>query len=283
MKDWSTITPQGRPFVKMQGLSNHFVIVDGREVPFKPSVSEIEEICDVRVGVGAEELLVIEPVSEKGVGAYARVRIYNPDGVEAEACGNATRCAALLLFDESGLDALALEINFEVLHCKRDGDNISAEMGKISFDWDKIPLAEECDTLDVAVGAGGLSGAVAVNVANPHLVYFIDGKEVLDFVQIGSEIQKNSFLPESANIGFAEVVSDTHIKLQVYERPGVLTMACGSGSCAAVAAARARNLINSDFATVEMPGGSLKISYKDDISPVMSGPAEYCYSGILKI
>lgn len=283
MKNWSDISKPGRPFIKMQGLSNHFVIVDGRDDPFKPTISEIEEICDVRLGVGAEELLVIEPVSDKGEGAYARVRIYNPDGKEAEACGNATRCAALLLLDESGLDELGLEINFEVLHCKRDGDNISTEMGKISFDWDKFPLAEACDTLHVEVGADGVTDAVAVNVANPHLVYFMDDFDGVDFVSTGEKIQKDPMLPESANVGYAQVVNDNLIKLQVYERPGVLTMACGSGSCAAVAAANARGLINSPSAMVEMPGGTLKISYKDENTPLMSGPAEYCYSGFLKV
>ena len=109
MKAWSDIISKGRPFIKMQGLKNHFVIVDGRECPFKPSVEEIINICDPEVGVGAEQLLVIEPVTKSGEGAYARVRIYNPDGPEVEACGNATRCVAKLLSDETGLEELGLE------------------------------------------------------------------------------------------------------------------------------------------------------------------------------
>ncbi len=282
MRSWSEITNRGRAFVKMQGLSNHFVIVDGRNEPYRPDKAEIEKICDVRVGVGAEQLLVIEPITEAGKGAYARVRIYNPDGGEVEACGNATRCVALLLFEESGKDALGLEINFEVLHCERSGENVSVEMGKISFDWDKIPLAHECDTLHVETGAGDLNDAVAVNVANPHLVYFVDDFDAIDLVATGTEIQNSPLLPESANVGLAEIIDDTHIKFQVYERPGVLTMACGSGSCAVVAAARARGLIKSDYANVEMPGGTLIISYKDDVTPIMTGPAEYCYSGYLQ-
>lgn len=281
MKNWFDIAPQGRPFVKMQGLGNHFAIIDGRENPFAPTKNEIVTICDPRLGVGAEQLLVIEPVSAAGVGAYARVRIYNPDGPEVEACGNATRCAALLLFEESGLDEIGLEINFEVLNCKRDGENISVEMGKISFDWEKIPLAHQCDTLHVDIEDDGVKDGVSVNVANPHLVFFVDDFDAIDIVGVGDRIQKNALLPQSANIGIAEILDNTHIKFQVYERPGVLTQACGSGSCAVVAAARARGLITSDYAYVEMPGGVLKISYKDDTSPVMSGPAEFCYSGNL--
>lgn len=281
MKSWSDITPKGRPFIKMQGLKNHFAIVDGRDEPFRPTMQEIIQICDPRVGVGAEQLLVIEQVTEAGAGAYARVRIYNPDGPEVEACGNATRCVALLLFDETGLDELGVEINFEVLQCKRDGDNFSVDMGKISTDWDKIPLAHECDTLHVDIKDEGVEDGVAINVANPHLVFFVDDFDKIDVAGVGARIQKNPMLPESANVGIAEILDETNIKFQVYERPGVLTQACGSGSCAVVAAAYKRGLIPNPVANVHMPGGTLKISYKNDISPVMSGPAEYCYSGYL--
>lgn len=281
MSNWLDIVPQGRPFVKMQGLGNHFVIVDGRTRAFAPPAVNIAAICDPRVGVGADQLLVIEPVSKAGKGAYARVRIYNPDGPEVEACGNATRCVALLLFEESGLDELGLEINYEVLSCRRDGVNISVEMGKISFDWQKIPLAVAHDTLHVNITDEGLGDGVAINVANPHLIFFVDDLDKIDVAGVGARIQKNALLPKSANVGVAEILNDNHIKFQVYERPGVLTAACGSGSCAVVAAALARGLIKSEYTYVEMPGGVLKINYKDDVSPVMSGPAEFCYSGVL--
>ena len=284
MKKWFDIDKKGRPFVKMQGLKNHFVIIDGRENAFRPSPEEIRAICDIGTGVGAEQLMVIEGVTEQGKGAYARARVYNPDGnSEAEACGNATRCVALLLFEETGLDSLGIEVNFDVLNCWRDGENISVEMAKISMDWDKIPLARPSDTLHIDIKAGGLSDAVAVNVANPHLVYFVDDFDAIDLASAGREIAKNETLPRSANIGLAQIIDDTHIKYQVWERPGMLTMACGSGACAVVAAARARGLIRSNFAYVTMPGGTLKITYKDNRTPIMSGPAELCYSGHLAI
>lgn len=283
MKAWSDISPKGRPFIKMQGLKNHFVIVDGREQAFRPNLQEIIEICDPRIGVGAEQLLVIEPVTKAGDGAYARVRIYNPDGPEVEACGNATRCVAKLLFAESGLDELGLEINFEVLNCQKAGNNISVEMGKISMDWDNIPLAKECDTLHVDLSDADVSDGVAVNVANPHLVYFVDDFQSVDLAVVGARIQTNDLLPESANVGLAEILDHENIKFQVYERPGVLTQACGSGACAVVAAAFKRGLIPIAAANVQMPGGTLTISYKDEITPVMTGPAEYCYNGFLKI
>lgn len=283
MKAWSDITIKGRPFIKMQGLKNHFAIIDGRKQSFAPTTDEIINICDPCLGVGAEQLLVIEPVTKSGEGAYARVRIYNPDGPEVEACGNATRCIARLLFDETGLDELRLEINFEVLHCQRDGENFSVEMGKISTDWHKIPLAHECDTLHVDISDNGVNDGVAVNVANPHLVYFVDDFDAVDLADVGKRIQSHAMLPESANVGLAEILDNENIKFQVYERPGVLTQACGSGSCAVVAAAFRRGLIPQASANVHMPGGTLKISYKDDVSPVMTGPAEYCYSGFLKI
>ncbi len=281
MQNWLNIANMGRPFVKMQGLGNHFVIIDGRTDRFSPSADEITRICDPKIGIGAEQLLVVEPVSKHGEGAYARVRIYNPDGPEVEACGNATRCVALLLFEEAGLDELGLEINFEILHCKRDGNNISVEMPKISFDWKDVPLTHEMDTLHVDIRDDGVRDGVAVNVANPHLVFFVEDFDAVDLSAVGSRIQKHAFLPESANVGLAEIIDNTRIKFQVYERPGMLTQACGSGSCAVVAAARARGLITGSHANVEMPGGTLKITYKDDRSPVMSGPAEFCFSGYL--
>ena len=281
MRNWFDIAPQGRPFIKMQGLRNHFVIVDGRKQPFKPTAEEIKSICDVGVGIGAEQLMVIEPITKQGIEAYARARIYNSNGTEAEACGNATRCVALLLFEETGLDELGIEINFETLRCARDGDNISVQMGKISFDWDKIPMAQECDTLHVDIEHEDIKDGIAVNVANPHLVYFVDDFDAVDISAAGKVIAADELLPESANVGIAQVIDNTHIKFQVWERPGMLTMACGSGSCAVVAAARARGLISSEYAYVKMPGGTLKITYNDDLSPTMTGPAEYCYSGYL--
>ena len=200
-----------------------------------------------------------------------------------EACGNATRCVAKLLFEESGLDEMGLEINHEVLHCEKAGENISVEMGKISMDWEKIPLANECDTLHVDIHDNGISDAVAVNVANPHLVFFVNDFDKVDLADVGERLQAHPMLPESANIGLAEIKDNENIKFQVYERPGVLTQACGSGSCAVVIAAFKRGLISTPSANVHMPGGTLKITYKDDVTPVMTGPAEFCYSGVLNI
>jgi diaminopimelate epimerase len=282
MKNWFDIAPLGRPFVKMQGLRNHFVIVDGRAEPFRPVADEIISICDIGTGPGAEQLMVIESVSDAGAGAYARVRIYNPNGEEAEACGNATRCVAKLLFEEAGLDEMGLEINFQVLNCAKDGDNISVEMGHISFEWDKIPLSTNSDTLSVPIECELGTDGVVVNVGNPHIVYFVDKFDAEKLMIAGPKVQSNPLFPKSVNVGSAEIIDDTHIKLQVWERPGMLTMACGSGACAAVAAARARgDILHLDFVYVEMPGGTLKISYKDNTLAVMSGPAEYCYSGHL--
>lgn len=282
MKSWTSSFPKGRSFIKMQGLRNHFVIVDGRAQPFAPDAGEIIRICDPCSGVGGEQLLVIEPPSTTS-GAYARVRIYNPDGKEVEACGNATRCVAKLLFDESGRCELGLEIHHSVLWCERAAELISVEMAKVSMDWQKIPLAQACDTLHVDISDNGVCDGVAVNVGNPHLVYFVDDFAAVDLADVGTRIQANALLPESANIGLAEVIDDQHIKFQVYERPGVITQACGSGSCAVVLAAYKRGLIPRPSANVQMPGGSLHIHYKENHLPVMTGPAEYCYSGYLPV
>ena len=214
-----------RPFLKMQALANHFVIVDGREDPFRPGEKDIERICSVGTGVGAEQLVVIEEPTLEG--AQARVRIYNPDGAEIQSCGNAIRCVARCLADEVGSDAINLEVSGRVLPCLVKEDRVRAEMGRVSFRWQDIPLrqAQEsfCDEFETT----------AVNVGNPHIVVFVPSLDEIDKEAIGREIQQHPALLESANVGFAEVVSPDEIRLQVYERPGVLTQACGSGACAA--------------------------------------------------
>lgn len=282
---WHQIVPStGRPFIKMQGLHNHFVIVDGRDTPYKPTVEEIVHICDVKRGVGADQLLVIETPSAKGAaaGAYAFMRIINIDGQEAEACGNATRCFGWLMLEETDRDEVILETVVGVLHCRRMGDKrVSVEMGRISTDCRKIPLAKEVDTLHVPVGNGALQDGVALNIGNPHIVYFVDDLDALDLVTLADPIQKDPLFPEQVNVGAAQVISDSHLRLSVYERPGILTAACGSGACVATRAAQLRGLTDKSELTVEMSAGSVEIEIREDYSAVMTGPVEFCFSGTL--
>jgi len=272
--------PAGRAFIKMHGLRNHFVIVDAREEPFRPAVDEIVRICDVQVGVGADQLVVLEPAQGDGVDTF--MRLYNVDGREVEACGNATRCVAWLLFEESGRDEVVIETLAGRLRCTRAGDRLaSCEMGRVSLDWRKVPLARVADTLHVAVGNGPLADGVALSIGNPHVVYFVDDLQSVDVARHAAPIQKDPMFPNGVNVGVAQLVDASNLKLAVYERGVGLTMACGSGACVAAYAARARGLTTSTTIRVQLPGGSVDIEIRPDDTAVMTGPVAWCFSGRL--
>ncbi len=271
-----------RPFVKMHGLRNDFVIVDGREKPYTPCVAEVIHICDRREGIGADELLVIEPPKAKG--PYAFVRIINTDGREVEACGNATRCIGWLLMRESNRDEVVIETKGGVLACRLVGDKqVSVEMGRVRTNWHAIPLSREMDTLHLKIGAGPLQDPVGMNIGNPHAVFFVEDLAAVNLAFYGLKLQKNPLFPEEANIGAAQLLDAKTLRLSVWERPGVLTTACGTGACVAVAAAHRRGLTTEKCMTVIMPAGSVEIELKKNGMVVMTGPVETCYAGYLPI
>lgn len=263
----------------MHGLRNHFVIVDARTELFAPSQAEIEHICDPAVGVGADELVVIER-SISGTGVF--MRIFNGDGREVEACGNATRCVAWLLFEETGSDTAVVETLAGRLECHRVGDKrVSVAMGKVSMDWQLVPLAEQRDTLHLGLSSGSLRDPVALNVGNPHAVFFVDDLSAVDIVADAPAIQCNELFPDSVNVGVAQVLGPQKMRLAVFERGAGLTLACGSGACAAVFAARQRGLTNASEMEVALPGGCVTIEIRDDDSVIMIGPIAFSFSGKL--
>ncbi len=273
-----SVRRDGRPFIKMHGLRNHFVIVDVRNDAWSPAVEEIVRICDVQTGVGADQLILIEQADS----ALAFMRILNTDGREAEACGNATRCVAWLLLEETGSDSVQLETRAGVLRCDRAGDQqVRCEMGKVSMDWQRIPLAAAEDTLHLGIGAGELQDPAAVNVGNPHAVFFVDDLDAIDIRTLGPVIQQNPVFPQQANVGVAQLLGNDRIRLVVFERGAGLTMACGSGACAAVFAARARGLTTAAQVTVSLPGGDVQIEIRDDDVAVMTGPVAFSFAGML--
>lgn len=282
---WADMVKFARPFIKMHGLKKHFVIVDGRERSFTPSPDIIADICNVEAGVGADQLLVIEPATLNGIalGVYARMRIYNVDGSEAQTCGNATRCVADLLLKESATDQVVIETGGGNLRCWRNeaSGQISVAMGTVNLDWHSIPLAQATDTLNVRMNHGPLQLAVALNIGNPHLVFFVDDLQSVDIPRHAAQAQQDPLLPESANIGVAQIIGETAIRLIVWERPGILTQACGSGACCAVAAARAKGLIQSSIVTVYMPGGALTIEQDDKGQLTLTGPTVIAFAGYL--
>jgi diaminopimelate epimerase len=147
------IIPRGRPFIKMHGLRNDFIVVDARIQPYRPSVEEIVRICDRRKGVGGDELLIIDPPQACSAGTAAFVRIFNPDGREVAACGNASRCVGWLLLHENKCDAVLIDTLGGLLRCRRAGaKQVAVEMGKLQTGWQAIPLAREMDTLHLGIG-----------------------------------------------------------------------------------------------------------------------------------
>ncbi|NOX68358.1 MAG: diaminopimelate epimerase [Gammaproteobacteria bacterium] len=284
LKTWQQIDPPGRYFIKMQGLRNHFVIVDGREDPYDPGCDEIINICDPQTGVGGDQLVIIEPTSPEGTqsGAYAFMRLLNIDGREVEACGNATRCVAWLLMEERNVDALKIETRAGVLECRREGFlQVSCVMGKVSMDWQKIPLSREHDTLHLDVESGVLRDPVGLNIGNPHAVFFVDDMEGIDLKRLAPPVQKNELFPQEVNVGLAQMIDAENMRLAVYERGAGLTTACGSGACVAVFAAIARGLTRASKMTVLMPAGPVSIEIRANDTAVMTGPVDFCFTGSL--
>jgi len=280
------IVRRGRPFIKMHGLRNDFIIVDGRREPYRPSAEEITRICDRREGVGGDELLIINPPrSESGSNdACAFVRIFNPDGREVEACGNATRCVGWLFLQESQYEEVVVDTLGGMLTCRPAGEKqVAVEMGRLRTAWQDIPLAREMNTLHLEIGAGPLQDPVGMNIGNPHAVFFVDDLDAVDMSIYGPRLQVHPLFPEEANIGAAQLVDSKTLKLSVWERPGALTTACGTGACAAVGAAHRRGLTAEKQMTVIMPAGSVAIELREDDFVVMTGPVEICYTGYLPV
>jgi diaminopimelate epimerase len=272
--------PSGRFFVKMHGLRNHFVITDAREEPYHPGDQEVVRICDPQTGVGCDQLIIIEQARDSGADVF--MRILNVDAREVEACGNATRCVAWLLFEELGRDAVVIETLAGPLACERAGPmEVSCAMGQVSMEWRDIPLAEERDTCHLDLSFGPLSDPVALAIGNPHVVFFVNDLDAVDVEAIAPKIQAHPLFPKQVNVGVAQMMSEDNMRLKVYERGAGLTTACGSGACVAAYAALARGLTDSRTMTIEMPAGAVGIEIREDGTAVMTGPVAFCFSGYL--
>ena len=266
-------------FIKMHGLGNDFVIIDNREKIIPINEQLIKKLSDRRTGAGCDQLITIN--APKG-NEDASIEIYNPSGDKAEACGNGTRCVAKLLFDQNNKDTLNILSDACLLKATRKDDiNISVNMGKISNQWDKIPLSQEMDTLNVPISIEGFSKGVAVNIGNPHIVFIGDNIEKIDLLILGPKIENHVFFPYKINVEFIKVIDEHTIKMRVWERGAGATLACGSGACAAVFAGIKKGLLKNQV-NVNLSRGSLHICIEND-EAIMSGPAEISYFGSVKI
>ena len=264
----------------MHGLRNHFVVLDARDYPFRPDVDAIARICDVQVGIGADQLVVLEPATTSGTDVF--MRLYNVDGREVGACGNATRCVAWLLLEEKAVDFVQVETLAGVLECRRAGSmQVSCDMGQIRSDWKSIPLAEARDSSSIDLA--GLKGGSALNIGNPHLVFFVPDVDAIDLGAIAAQIQVDSLFPESVNVGIAQPMTGDGLRLRVYERGAGLTMACGTGACAAAYAAYRQGIVHTQRITVSLPGGEVQIELEsrgdEAMHAIMTGPVAFSFRG----
>jgi len=266
-----------RPFVKMHGLRNHFAIFDRRDDRRPFTTAEIVRICDCETGVGAEQLVTIERAARPG--ADVAMRLFNIDGREVGACGNATRCVAWLVMEETGRDALTIETAAGLLDCRRTGpQEVSVRLGPVSLDWRAVGAAHAVDTLHLPLTSGPLRDGIALWIGNPHVVFFVEHLDPEALVRHGPAIQNDPLFPEGVNVGMASMTDARTIRLAVWERPGMLTKACGTGACVAAFAARRRGLSDAHRFTVHLPGGALDITLEGEMA-TMAGPVATCCRG----
>jgi diaminopimelate epimerase len=272
----------GRPFIKMHGLGNDFVVVDARREPFRPGQAAARRIADRRFGVGCDQLVILEPgQGENANGADLTLRFHNPDGGEAEACGNGTRCAASLVMAETGAKHLTIRTEAGLLRAEAGSNGmVSVDMGAAHTDWREIPLARAMDTLHLDLACGPLRDPVATSMGNPHATFFVADLAAIDIAALGPKLEHDPLFPERANIGIAQVTGPERLRLRVWERGAGLTMACGSGACAAAVAAARRGLTGRKV-TLDLDGGPIHIDWRADNHVVMTGPVATAFAGVL--
>ncbi|MEH6632359.1 MAG: diaminopimelate epimerase [Halopseudomonas aestusnigri] len=267
----------GRAFIKMHGLGNDFVVIDAREQPFIPTEEQSRLIADRRFGIGCDQFIIIEKSNHPDADAFMRIK--NADGSEVGACGNATRCIASLIMNETDRNTVTVETLTGLLHAEREESGlITANMGLARLNWQDIPLAEERDTLNIGIKLPPLRNPVGVNMGNPHAVFFVEDAEAIELEALGPRLEHHPMFPERANISVASLVGEDHIRLRVFERGVGITSACGSGACAAGVAAARRGLTGRKV-RVDLDGGPLFIDWQEDGTVLMTGPVSTAFEG----
>jgi len=260
-------------FIKMHGLGNDFVIFDARTTKLELTPSSVMRLADRRHGIGCDQLIILRPSARADV----FMQIMNPDGSEAQACGNATRCVAHLLGGNASIETLG-----GLLTAGNSTDGISIAMGMPSFAWQDVPLAYAMDTLCMPVAWDGLANPVGVSMGNPHAVFFVPSVAAVPLETLGLDIEHDPLFPERVNVNIATVDAADQITLRVWERGAGLTLACGSGACATFAAARKRGLVGPS-ATVSLPGGDLLIAESETGALIMTGPVATSFTGEVEL
>lgn len=272
------------PFQKMHGAGNDFIVLDGRAQAITLAPEQAKFLCDRHVGIGCDTLVILKKAKDADVA----VRFINGDGSDSATCGNATRCVADMLMRESGMNEARIATAGGLLTATRDeAGRITVNMGTPKFGWQDIPLSESRNTLHLGLEMGLLMDPAAVNMGNPHAVFFVRDIAHIKIAEWGAKLEHHPLFPERANISAVEVLGESHIKMAVWERGAGLTLACGSAACAAVAAGVRRGVIHPEC-RVDLPGGTLDIHWRKadggasgDI--FMTGPVAYVFEGVVEV
>ena len=271
-------------FRKMNGLGNTFAVFDGRAAPVRLAAEAIRAL-GADGAIGFDQMITLEP---SGAGADVFMRIHNKDGSEVDACGNATRCVAWLLMGESRRPEAAIETNAGLLRAFDTGiaETVTVDMGAPRFGWREIPLSRAFDdtrAIELSFGpvdAPILSAPSAVSMGNPHAIFWVDDVNAIDLARIGPILEHHPLFPQRANISLAHVTARNAITLRTWERGAGLTRACGTAACAAAVAAMRKDLVDRAV-TMTLPGGPLRIEWREDGHVMMTGPVELEFEGTI--
>jgi diaminopimelate epimerase len=287
-----------RPYIRMNGAGNAFIVVQAFEEPFHPTEDQVRALADPAAGLGGfDQLIGVEP-SET---ADAFMRVWNADGSMVETCGNALRCVGWLLLEATDKEEVVIDTLGGPTTARRaasrvgSGDpegstaathQVTVDMGAPRLDWSQVPLSEDMDTRGIELQVGPIDAPVlhtpgAVSMGNPHVVFFTDRLDDAFVRGSGSLVEHHPLFPEGVNVGFADVLARDHIRLRVWERGAGLTLACGTGACAALVASARRGLTDRK-AAVTVDGGELTIDWDEASGHVfMTGPVEVEGTGFL--
>jgi diaminopimelate epimerase len=266
----------------MNGLGNDFVVLDARQRALPLSPDAVRAIADREEGIGCDQIVALEPSAKADV----FMRIWNADGGEVGACGNAARCVAALVAAERDVANVSIETESGVIGASVNADrSVTIDMGAPRFAWNEIPLSKPFDdtrAIDIGpINDPALVSPSAVNVGNPHCLFFVDDVEAHDLARLGPVLEHHPLFPERANISLVQVLGPSHLKLRTWERGSGLTRACGTAACAAAVAA-ARRELSGRKVRVSLPGGDLRIEWREtDGHILMIGPYALDYEGAL--
>ena len=258
------------PFIKMHGLGNDFVVLDGRTSAL-PALTPgfVAALADRRTGIGCDQVVVLEPSAT----AALKARFFNQDGGAVESCGNASRAIGLLVGERAVVETLGGPIEVAP-----SDSGISVDMGEPRFEWDQIPLAYPMDTHHMPLAWETLDQPTAVNVGNPHVIFFVEDCAAVELDRLGPEIEHDAVFPARINVNVATITDRSHIRLRVWERGAGETRACGTGACATAIGAMRRGLVDRKV-TVSLPGGDLQIEWTEAGRILMTGPAIESFRG----